>query len=34
VVTVRLGGTTPTALTTALVALRTHGSGISGVAVG
>ena len=34
VVTVRLGRTTPVALTTALIALRTHGAGIAGVAVG
>jgi capsular polysaccharide biosynthesis protein len=34
VVTVRLGKTTPTALTTALVAMRTHGTGVAGVAVG
>ncbi len=34
VVTVNLGRTTPTALTTALVATRTHGSGVAGVAVG
>jgi len=33
VVTVRLGRTTPVALTTALIALRTHGAGIAGVAV-
>lgn len=34
VVTVRLGRTTPTELTTALVALRAHGTGVAGVAVG
>lgn len=34
VVSVRLGGTTPTELTTALVAMRTHGTGVAGVAVG
>lgn len=34
VVTVRLGGTTPTELTTSLVAMRTHGTGVAGVAVG
>jgi len=33
VVTVRLGRTTPVALTTALIALRTHGTGVAGVAV-
>jgi hypothetical protein len=33
VVTVRLGRTTPVALTTALIALRSHGAGIAGVAV-
>jgi capsular polysaccharide biosynthesis protein len=33
VVTVRLGRTTPVALTTALIALRTHGAGIAGIAV-
>ncbi len=34
VVSVRLGKTTATALTTALVAMRTHGTGVAGVAVG
>jgi hypothetical protein len=34
VLSVRLGKTTPTALTTALVAMRTHGTGVAGVAVG
>jgi hypothetical protein len=34
VLSVRIGRTTPTALTTALVAMRTHGTGIAGVAVG
>jgi hypothetical protein len=33
VVTVRLGRTTPVALTTALIALRTHGTGVAGLAV-
>lgn len=34
VVTVRLARTTPVALQTALIALRTHGTGVAGVAVG